>query len=101
MASVGDTLLGLNIGEDSVTWGGEKTVTVRQSGMNFCLNFPKNGFFKGPNEQSVLPHAIGCQPPTPVYEYCESCGIREYRSEYKSVLLGDRMIKYIFNADFD
>ena len=49
-----DTLLGIHIGKDAITWGdwNEK-----------CMIFPNGGFFKRENEKFVLPHAIGCQSP--------------------------------------
>ena len=74
---------------------------MEQTGRNSCSIVPENGFFKRSNEQSVLPHAIGCQLPTPIYEDCENLvglsmrppyGIQPtYRSEYTTVLQGDRM----------
>ena len=88
MGNFGNTLLGVEISEDSVTWGEKENIFVGRH----CFPLPKHGFYKRPNEQSVLPHAIGCQLPTPVYAYCESCGALQYRSDYKSVLQGDRMI---------
>ena len=51
------------IGENSITWGDD----VRDS--YTCLMFPENGYYRRENEQSKLPHAIGCQSPMTVSDY--------------------------------
>ena len=63
LGNFGDTLVGVHISKDSITWGGEELDS------NTCLSFPKNGHYKRSNEQSVLPHAVGCQRPSYLYEY--------------------------------
>ena len=74
LGNFGDTLLDVEIREDSITWGGVKR------DMKSCLNFPANGHYKRSNEESVLPHTIGCQRPSKMWEY-------------QSVLKGKRLIK--------
>lgn len=63
LGNFGDTLLDVKISKDSITWGGE------ERDHKTCLTFPKNGHYKRSNEQAVLPHAIGCQHPSTVWEY--------------------------------
>lgn len=65
--------LDLKINEDSITWGEDKLDEET------CLVFPENGFFKRPDQSSVLPHAIGCQSPSTL-------------SQYKQVLRGNQWI---------
>ena len=65
--------LDMTINEDSITWGEDELDEET------CLVFPKNGFFKLPNQSSVLPHAIGCQSPSTL-------------SQYKQVLRGNQWI---------
>ena len=73
LSNFGDTLEGVQIGQDSITWGKEE----RDS--KTCLTFPQNGFYKRSNEKSVLPHAIGCQRPSTFWDY-------------RSVLEGNRLM---------
>ena len=63
MARVDETLLDIQIGRDSITWGGwffDKEI---------CLFLRNDGFYKRKNETFVLPHAVGCQVPTLNEEY--------------------------------
>ena len=63
MANFGDTIFDIAINEDSITQYG------KEQDRGSCLVFPRWGFFRRPNEPSVLPHAIGCQSPSPVWNY--------------------------------
>ena len=63
LGNFGDTLLDIKISKDSITWGKEE----RDS--KTCLIFPKFGFYKRSNEKSVLPHVIGCQRPSKLWDY--------------------------------
>ena len=71
LANVNDTLLSTYIGQNAITWGKNYDVTgaVKDIWNGKCMLFPDGGFFKRENERFVLPHAIGCQPPTNNYEY--------------------------------
>ena len=66
MANVNETLLGIQIKQDSLIWGGEF------QDEETCLWLPWNGFFKRENESFVLPHAVGCQTPTLTSDYVHS-----------------------------
>ena len=58
LVNFNETLLDIKIGKQSVTWGHDHI------DKETCLKFPEYGFFKRQSERSVLPHAIGCQPPS-------------------------------------
>ena len=57
-----ETLLDVKIGKESVTWGDLYDDLTKIT----CLKY---GFIKRQSEQSVLPHAIGCKPPSENWEY--------------------------------
>ena len=63
MIRLNETLLGVKVGPDSITWGGY------DFDQETCLEFPKYGYFKRKNERWVLPYAIGCQTPTENWNY--------------------------------
>ena len=73
LTNYGDYFLDMIINEDSITWG------RKELDQETCLVFRQNGFFKRPNQSSVLPHAIGCQSPSTL-------------SQYKQVLRGNQWI---------
>ena len=79
--SLGDYFSDIEITEDSVTWGGKNN-----NKENCTFIFPEEGFYRRSNEQSVLPHAIGCQPPS-------------YNYFYRLLLQGERLIMKIFYRD--
>jgi len=65
LANVNETLLGVTIGEDSITWGD----LIKQNGGEACMSIPEYGFYKRQNEPFVLPYAVGCQSPTLHWNY--------------------------------
>ena len=82
LAVVGDTLLNVHIGKDSITWGNTgyigyegkakrigRATYLWSYGEEKCLSFTENGFLKRRNESFVIPHAIGCQKPTDIHDY--------------------------------
>ena len=66
MANVDETLLGVRIGKNSITWG--DLIEDNYDG-EACLPISKYGFYKRQNEPFVLPYAVGCQPPTFNHKY--------------------------------
>ena len=65
MANVNETLLGVRIGKDSMTWGD----LIRPNYDPTCLPISEYGFHKRQNEPFVLPYAVGFQPPTLNHKY--------------------------------
>ena len=63
LVRLNETLLGVKIGPDSITWGGF------HFDKETCLEIPNAGFFKRKNERWVLPYAVGCQSPTDNWNY--------------------------------
>ena len=66
--SLGDDFSDIEITKDSVTWGEREPYEK-----NCSFTFPESGFYRRSNERPVLPHAIGCQLPSPVW------GLEGYR----------------------
>ena len=79
--SLGDTFSDIEITKDSVTLG-ERELNID----NCSFTFPERGYYRRSNERSVLPHAIGCQPPS----------FNWGMGGYGSVLLGEQLIMKIF-----
>ena len=72
LANINDTLLGIYIGKDAITWGDNyNSAGTLDVGLwdEECMLFPDGAFFKRENERFVLPHAIGCQSPTNYLDY--------------------------------
>ena len=72
MVNVNETLLGVNIGEESITWGRYLYKSLGRylyGERGDCLPFHEYGFHKRQNERFVLPYAVGCQPPTLNHNY--------------------------------
>ena len=63
MANEEETILGIKVGSESVTWG--QMSFDRQA----CVAYPSYGYYKRTKEVSVLPYAVGCQLPTEISEY--------------------------------
>ena len=92
LGNFGDTLLGVKIGQDSITWGKE------ERDPKTCLTFPQHGFYKRSNEKSVLPHAIGCQRPSATWDYRS---VLEGTVDHKNTFKGQILQKYFqYGLDF-
>ena len=71
LANVNETLLGVTIGKESITWGKVMhSYTGNAAGtLGGCLPIRKDGLHKRQHERFVLPYAVGCQPPTLNHKY--------------------------------